>query len=459
MSIWMSSPACARRPARSTVSTKQPLMTSQRTTRASIVVAIACVLAAPAVSRGATASIKADGHVAVVAGPGAADVVAILGADGAIVLENTGAPMRAGRGCRRTRTGTVHCPLRRGAPIDLQLGDGDDFADLTRSPVAVHAHGGAGDDALSASAHGDLLDGGPGADTLTGGLRADLVGGAAGDDYLSGHEDVDLLRGGDGADEIQGGTGADDLGGDSGDDRLTGAADDDVVDGGDGDDVATGDGGEDRLVGAAGTDLLSGGAGRDQLAGGSGADALSGDAGDDVLDGGDDGDHLQGDAGADLLLGGGGDDQLDPGPGGDSVDAGDGNDAIKTDDGERDDVACGTGVDNPYASDLADLLRAGCEPAGPAPFIRLPLMTFSPFKVHVKAKLYRSRHARRVKVRVERLRRRDTVELHWFNSRNHRFGHGQRIRSVPTGRWMTLHSAHIPRRAKRITAVDIPQRP
>jgi Ca2+-binding RTX toxin-like protein len=75
----------------------------------------------------------------------------------------------------------------------------------------VHAHGGAGDDVLSAprGLRGATLSGGPGDDLLTGSHFDDILAGGAGNDRIVGGAGADHITGGPGLDEIWGGAGRD----------------------------------------------------------------------------------------------------------------------------------------------------------------------------------------------------------------------------------------------------------
>jgi Ca2+-binding RTX toxin-like protein len=73
-----------------------------------------------------------------------------------------------------------------------------------------------------------IIDGGGGADTLTGG---------EGDDHLTGGAGADTLTGGDGHDHLTGGTGDDTLNGGHGNDILTGGTGNDILNGGRGNDT------------------------------------------------------------------------------------------------------------------------------------------------------------------------------------------------------------------------------
>ena len=93
------------------------------------------------------------------------------------------------------------------------------------------------------------LNGGSGADQLTGGDGGDLINGGTGPDELSGGAGGDLVRGGDDADELAGDGGDDRLIGDRGTDRSLGGEGDDVMvwNNGDGTDFNEGDAGFDRV--------------------------------------------------------------------------------------------------------------------------------------------------------------------------------------------------------------------
>lgn len=138
------------------------------------------------------------------------------------------------------------CPLDRGT--DVRLFDGDDRAAVATDVVAMQrVDGGPGADVLSGRAP---LFGGDGADRLTlvggggaeGGAGDDLLVGTAGDDSLAGGTGRDLLRGLAGEDILEGGTGLDRLFAGAGDDVLLSRdRRRDVVDGGRGQDIARAD--------------------------------------------------------------------------------------------------------------------------------------------------------------------------------------------------------------------------
>ncbi|MFW6284210.1 MAG: calcium-binding protein, partial [Desulfosalsimonas sp.] len=111
--------------------------------------------------------------------------------------------------------------------------------------------------------------------------------------------------------------------GTSGDDTMLGYRDlDEVVLAGDGDDEVWGRTGNDEIYGEAGEDYLDGEEGDDRLFGGAGKDNLVGRAGDDYLEGGEGDDTLQGGADNDELLGQAGEDTLFGGTGDDVLDGG-----------------------------------------------------------------------------------------------------------------------------------------
>ena len=111
--------------------------------------------------------------------------------------------------------------------------------------------------------------------------------------------------------------------------------------------------------GTAKRDVLKGTPLVDRLLGLAGNDDLVGYAADDNLDGGDGSDRLLGGRGNDRLVGGRGDDALEGGIGRDSYAAGRGNDVVRSRDGVREVVDCGTGVDTLIADRLDVAIR--CE--------------------------------------------------------------------------------------------------
>ena len=192
--------------------------------------------------------------------PGSASRVAAFATGGRIRLRETGTPQIVpGAGCVAVALNEVSC--ERPERLRMVLGDGDDRASLAAS-LGVPAS----------------IDGGPGADVLSGGAARDLLFGQDGDDVLDG------------------GGAADDLDGGAGDDRITYAtrpADEPVAvlldgvrnDGADPDRSGRSAAGEEADLDR-GVERGAGGAGADVLS------ALVADAVVNVLQGGDGDDHL-----------------------------------------------------------------------------------------------------------------------------------------------------------------------
>jgi Ca2+-binding RTX toxin-like protein len=78
------------------------------------------------------------------------------------------------------------------------------------------------------SSTGNLINGTPGNDNLTGTSSNDIINGSEGDDVLTGLRASDILNGGDGNDILSGGKGFDTLNGGLGNDNLVGGAGNDV---------------------------------------------------------------------------------------------------------------------------------------------------------------------------------------------------------------------------------------
>lgn len=267
------------------------------------------------------------------------------------VFRDVGAPLAAEAPCTSVDAATVRCPVTEGLPairgLSLSLGDGDDTATVTGNPVVeTTMDGGPGADALTGGAENDQIDGGPGPDRMDGGggfddlvyvtrtapVIVDLAvgrGGEAGEgDVMSGFE------------TLVGGSGAD---------GLRGSAADETLDGGKGADVLLGGGGNDALFGNVGADRLSGQGGNDRLFG----DPAQGDDYytptirllPDRLDGGRGDDELYDTGGRNVFIGGPGADRLVGGKGRDTMRAGSGNDRIEARGGGADRVDCGPGRD------------------------------------------------------------------------------------------------------------------
>jgi hypothetical protein len=88
-----------------------------------------------------------------------------------IVVEDDGAPLTAGHGCRALDEHSAECDVRDDAPLakgTFQLGDGSDNLNAGGLPAPVEAGGGRGNDLLRGGAQRDVLEGGPGTDALFG---------------------------------------------------------------------------------------------------------------------------------------------------------------------------------------------------------------------------------------------------------------------------------------------------
>jgi hypothetical protein len=198
-------------------------------------------------------------------------------------VEDAGATIRPGENCTADGTGVV-CRVKHdrytfmNPPIDL--GDRDDE---TLTPITSDLRGGAGNDTLRAYYE---VDGGPGADRITGeGDWATL-------DYRARTAGV----------RVSFDSAANDGEPGEGDD-VRGSFK--VVAGGSGDDVLESSNAlYDGVLAGAGNDHLIGSPGDDSLHGGPGDDLLEGNAGDDQLYGGDGGDDNRGGSGADTWASG-----------------------------------------------------------------------------------------------------------------------------------------------------------
>jgi Ca2+-binding RTX toxin-like protein len=200
---------------------------------------------------------------------------------------------------------------------ELSGGSADDW--LIGNGLANMLSGGAGDDVLDGDLGADILEGGSGNDvgdysTRDAGVNVDLDGesgddgepgeadtagsdiediwGGSGGDQLTGNASDNLIDGGLGADRLSGLGGFDaadysqraaavtvDLDGQAGDDGEAGEGDGVMADiedllGGTGNDTLIGDGAENFLIGGAGDDQLEGGGGEDLLDAGAGDDNL-----------------------------------------------------------------------------------------------------------------------------------------------------------------------------------------
>jgi uncharacterized protein len=212
--------------------------------------------------------------------------------------------------------------LSGGLGADILIGFGGlDTADYTGSDAAVSVNlttnvntgGWAQGDRLSAienitgGDYDDILVGNAAHNVINGGLGADSMSGAAGNDTYIVDNIGDSITDSAGASDtvlasvtysLQ--SGLENL-------VLSGTADIDGT-GNSAKNVLTGNSGANLLDGGAADDRIYGGAGGDTLIGGIGNDQLFGEEGDDVLNGGEGADTLNGGAGADVMTGGAGHD-------------------------------------------------------------------------------------------------------------------------------------------------------
>jgi Ca2+-binding RTX toxin-like protein len=291
---------------------------------------------------------------------------------------------------------TCQTPAR---AVRIDLGDGEDHGSFGFSiPVdrSFEVDGGPGADLVTGPRNGigtATLDGGDGNDDLRSEETADTLIGGAGDDTLSGGKGADALHGGDGndllrdddgltpaPDVLDGGPGLDKLDSYRDGDPATAQPVDILLDGlgndgrsGEGDNIVAverfdvgavrtfaGDDADNEFIApeVGSAVRLSGAGGNDEL--------TATDAGGDVVDGGTGDDTLTGGFGGDTLIGG---------PGRDTI-AGDrmarcnelhcdfmdgfGNDTIDVRDGEQDSVQCGPG-DDTVKADAIDQVADDCE--------------------------------------------------------------------------------------------------
>jgi Ca2+-binding RTX toxin-like protein len=285
--------------------------------------------------------------------------------------------------------------------ITVDLGNGDDTLNQEFGTAECGYGENLGDAFVNGGDDADLIETGPGFDS---------IGGDSGDDTLQGCAGNDLLDGGTGNDKLDGGRGNDTANGGDGTDTFQpkAAEGNDVFSGGRGGDtitypadspvlvislddqandhaairdsigffnlldvdnvksdierVTTGDA-NDHVVGSAVPNTLTGNGGDDNLIGGSEPPPPPGSPlfGICALGNAACGDHLVGGDGDDGLSGGGGFDVLDGGLGADTFSGGSEADLLLTRDGVADlSVDCGSGNDVAIV-DLRDTANANCE--------------------------------------------------------------------------------------------------
>jgi Ca2+-binding RTX toxin-like protein len=208
-----------------------------------------------------------------VAAAGEVNDVAIDQGDGHITLTESGdgVPLTDGDGaggCEVT-DGIATCPDAEADYVYVAADDGDDTVDVDPA-ITMYTS----------------LNGGAGADALTGGGGPKYISGGEGDDTIVGGGGTAGIFGGEGNESIVGTGGADNIYGDAGDDQIEGGDGNDYLDDGAGNDVVSAGAGLDEFVGDVGDDVFNGDAGDDYFNGFdyTGADVFNGGAGNDWLD-------------------------------------------------------------------------------------------------------------------------------------------------------------------------------
>jgi Ca2+-binding RTX toxin-like protein len=361
------------------------------------VIALGVLALTPAAAHATTVTYAADGALVVTAASGEKNVLDLQEDDadaGKVVVYEGGTGASISGPCEPLGNAQV-CAVNPAAGIRVDLGDGDDWGDISMglpADLRVSMAGGAGNDKLQGNLQAATLDGGAGNDTLQGG---------DGDETLLGGDGNDTLEGRGGADSLNGGAGDDLLSGDGNRDAAP-----DVIDGGSGtdrmeDDWEADDSSSERPVAV----TLAGGAddGRpgeaddirnvERIVAHTASTLVGTDAPEDLevfqddrpstVDGLGGNDILRGSNGADTIDGGAGDDDIDAGYGDDTITGGPardrisgdlrsggcgpvwcdlpfGNDTIYAQDGEPDSISCDYGQDTVYA-DAADVVAGDCE--------------------------------------------------------------------------------------------------
>lgn len=261
--------------------------------RIAAMTAIVC-LAAPAAALGGEAHVEAapDGSQVIVftAAPGEVNSVLVDRDPGftgnEYQLDDQNNNIQPGPGCRNVQTmpfggpdpSIVRCGSAATA-IRVSLGDGGDTVRFGK---------------LNGNTPLDVVDGGPGDDSLDTGNGGSIVAGGDGIDTIDANAGDDVVSGGAQNDSIVGGPGSDTIGGDDGNDTIRGHATPDTHEIGIVTDFRAGDvnklsggAGNDKITGDNGTDELTGDAGNDDLRGAGAADIIDGGAGNDTMDEGD----------------------------------------------------------------------------------------------------------------------------------------------------------------------------
>lgn len=365
---------------------------------------LAVLLAAPAGASAGTVSLD-GGTLTFRAAPGERNGLYVGEEDGRIVFNDDVAVTIAGAPCDPAGAEPatiVRCDAPTGG-VRVETGDGDDVLRIgTAMPngLTITGDGGPGNDTVEGSTGDDVLLGGDGDDAIKGRSGDDTLDGGAGNDQLFGEDGADVVHGGEGddvvggggtaafADVMDGGPGFDTLdqyeytpGGSAGlpgpvSVTLDGVANDGRA--GEGDQVTSVE--RMQLLVAATLDgsAIPGPVDLKVFRTTAAGSRLVGTAANDVLTGYDYDDTIVGGAGDDLIVGGNGNDTITGGPGRDTINADSvttsgivayGNDTIDVRDGEVDNVTCGVGTDRVIA-DAGDIVAPDCEtverPAGPA---------------------------------------------------------------------------------------------
>ena len=287
---------------------------------------------APAAAHGAQAFV-AGPQLVYLAGPAEANQVTVKRVGTTHQITDTGAAIAPGALCGPSGPNRVTCNDHATLGVTAVVvvtGDLDDIARVT-SPVTASLNGGAGADDLTGGGGNDLLNAGTGSDDrLDGGAGADQVlatealGGAVliggtGNDVLSGPADGFIES--NQRNQFDGGPGRDTLNGSVGRDLLTGGTGPDILSGGaGGSDLVRYDDHAQAVIVTIGAGANDGSATdegvvdaatvRDDVRadveavlGGGGADTITGTADDENLGGGANGDVLNGGGGSDTLCG------------------------------------------------------------------------------------------------------------------------------------------------------------
>ncbi|TWU57910.1 dockerin type I domain-containing protein [Rubripirellula reticaptiva] len=234
--------------------------------------------------------------------------------------------VEGGDGNDTIRGGNDNDDLNGGPGDDLILGHyGDDTIRGDEGNDVLKGY--FGRDTIEGGPGNDRIDGQQDSDTLRGGDGDDIIEGGPADDRLEGDDGNDQLHGDDGRDELFGGNDDDYLWAGQGvGNLLDGGPGDDTIIGSDEGrddpdpsdtryfgDVIFGGLGNDNISGLGGSDVIDGGEGNDTINGGNHADIITG--GPEDLKDIDDDDQVLGGLGDDTITGGSGTDDLRGGEG------------------------------------------------------------------------------------------------------------------------------------------------